>query len=376
MDFDFSDEQYMFQDAVRGFLDDNHSLEVIRAKQPDTLDAVWAGLSELGIFSMLVPEAHGGLGLNLIDLALIAEEFGRAAMPAQAIETLALTDLIARIGTQTQKQAWLPRIAAGEARAAGALYEAGSGFDPGCCATLARGGQGSWRLSGTKIMVPFADSSDVIAVVARFEDSNRLGMVLIEPARAGVTLAPHETLDLVSRYSQMTLADVAITTEDVLGGVAADAVVHRHADVCAALASLQLAGLAGRVLDAAVDYAKQRVQFDKPIGSFQSIKHKCADMMIEIDAGRSAAYYAAWAVAEDSADRVKAVSMAKAYCSDMSRHVANEGTQIHGGMGFTWELGLHYYTRRAKVLEVGFGTAEYHRERTLRATLADLGLRD
>jgi alkylation response protein AidB-like acyl-CoA dehydrogenase len=133
------------------------------------------------------------------------------------------------------------------------------------------------------------------------------------------------------------------------------------------------------MLDAAVDYAKTRVQFGQAIGAFQAIKHRCADMAVAVEAGKSAAYYAFWAAAEDAPDRARAASMAKAYCGDVSRQVCNETIQVHGGMGFTWELGLHRFLRRSKVIEHAFGDAAWHNERILAATLAamnDAGLRD
>jgi alkylation response protein AidB-like acyl-CoA dehydrogenase len=137
-----------------------------------------------------------------------------------------------------------------------------------------------------------------------------------------------------------------------------------------------MTGVAARVLDNSVTYAGQRTQFGKPIGSFQAIKHKCADMAVAVEASRSAAYYASWALAEDAPDRAKAVSIAKSFCGDAARFVCNEGIQIHGGIGFTWELGLHFYLRRAKVLEYSYGDAAYHRERVLAETLSELGVGD
>lgn len=372
MDFDFSDQQYMFQESIRDFLNDNHSLSVIRdAKNPSALEAgLRPSLNELGIFSILVPEENGGLGLNLIDLALIVEEFGRALVPASAVETLAVTDLIGRFGTEAQKAALLPKIASGDLCLTSAVYEAGSGYAADGIAATAKADGSGWRISGQKIMAAFADSSDLIAIAVQFDGTP--GIVLVEPGRAGITLSQHETLDLTSRYFQIDLADVAIAKVDILGETPGAEIVLRLTDVLATLAALQLVGISAKVLEISVEYAGQRVQFDKPIGSFQAIKHKCSNMAVQIESSRSAAYFAAWAVAEDAPERAKAVSMAKAYCSDTSRFACNEGLQIHGGMGFTWELGLHYYTRRAKVLETSFGNADFHRERVLSEALTEL----
>jgi len=198
------------------------------------------------------------------------------------------------------------------------------------------------------------------------------GLALVEPGRAGVSLRPHATLDPTCRFHEVTFRDVVIVRDDIVGGEPSPESVQRLFDVSGMIAATEMTGIAAKVLDTAIDYAGKRTQFDKPIGSFQAIKHRCADMAVAVDASRSAAYYAAWALAEASEDRAKAVSMAKSYCGDAARFACNEGIQIHGGIGFTWELGLHYYLRRAKVLEYSFGDAAYHRERVLTSTLAQL----
>ena len=185
-------------------------------------------------------------------------------------------------------------------------------------------------------------------------------------------LREHSTLDLSCRLYELTLNDVAIEDSDLLGDVASGQSAARLFDVFSMVSALQMIGIARKVLDISVVYSTQRIQFDKPIGSFQAIKHKCADMAVAIDSGQSAAYFAAWAVAEDSSERSRAVSIAKSFCGDTAGFVCREGIQIHGGMGFTWELGLHYYLRRTKVLQYSFGDASFHRERVITDTLAGL----
>jgi alkylation response protein AidB-like acyl-CoA dehydrogenase len=172
----------------------------------------------------------------------------------------------------------------------------------------------------------------------------------------------------------LDMSDVHVVRDDIIGGDPSPRSVDRLLDASGVIAATMMTGISGKVLDNAVTYAAQRTQFGKPIGSFQAIKHRCADMAVTIDASRSAAYYAAWALAEEAPDRAKAVSMAKSYCGDASRFVCNEGVQLHGGIGFTWELGLHFYLRRAKVLEYSYGDAAYHRERVVSETLAELGV--
>lgn len=376
MDFDFNQDQYMFQESTRGFLEQNYSLDKVRAMlDGDGFDkTLWDRLAETGALSMLVPEEFGGLGLSFVDLALVLEEYGRALVPNPVAETLAVTDAIVRFGTPEQKAGLLPKIAEGGLKLVAALLETEAGFDPADIRTTVVPSADGWTLSGRKIMVPQAQAADHIAVAVRFAETGALGIVLIEPGRAGVSLRQQQTLDLASRFHELVMSDVAITKGDILGGTASDAAVSRLADAGATIAAVLMTGIASKVLDDAVAYAMQRTQFGKPIGSFQAIKHRCADMVVAIDASRSAAYYATWALSEDSADRAKAVSMAKAFCGDTSRFVCNEGVQLHGGIGFTWELGLHFYLRRAKVLEYSYGDVVYHRERVVACTIAELGL--
>lgn len=376
MDFDFSQEQYMFQETTRGFLDDTYSLAKVRANmEGDGLDReLWAGLAETGAFSMLVPEEQGGLGLSFVDLALVLEEYGRALVPAPVPETIAATDVIVRFCTDEQKARLLPSIAEGRLRIVPAITETEAGFDPKDIAVTAVPAGNGWSISGRKVLVPHAATTDLILIALRFGAAGRLGLALIEKDRTGVSLREHSTLDPTGRFHQLDLAEVHVVRDDIVGGEPSPASVERLLDASGVIAATMMTGIAGKVLDNAVAYAGQRTQFGKPIGSFQAIKHRCADMAVAVDASRSAAYYAAWALAEDAPDRAKAVSMAKSYCGDASRFVCNEGIQIHGGIGFTWELGLHFYLRRAKMLEYAYGDAAYHRERVVAETLTELGV--
>jgi alkylation response protein AidB-like acyl-CoA dehydrogenase len=376
MDFDFSQEQYMFQEATRGFLDENYDLVKLRAQlEGDGLDRdLWAKLTSTGAFSMLVPENYGGLGLSFVDLSLVLEEYGRALVPSPVGETIAATDVIVRFATEEQKSRLLPQIVEGRLRIVPAILETEAGFDPADIAVTAVPAGNGWIVTGRKVLVPHAATADLILLAARFGQGGPLGLLLIENKRDGVALREHSTLDPSSRFHELDLDGVSVVRDDIVGGQALAASVDRLLDANGVMAATMMTGIAGKVLDDAVAYATQRTQFGKPIGSFQAIKHRCADMMVAVDASRSAAYYAAWALAEDAPDRAKAVSMAKSFCGDASRFVCNEGIQIHGGIGFTWELGLHFYLRRAKVLEFSYGDAAHHRERVMAETLAELGV--
>ena len=376
MDFDFNQQQLEFQEAFRDFLARTHTLTQACAalKDASLRGRLWSGLADLGAFSMLVPEAQGGRGLSAVDVALVAEELGRALAPASVIDTMLVTDLINRFGSSEQKRRLLERIAAGQLRISLAAGETG-GFLPSSVATQATASGGRWTLSGTKILAPEADTAGLIAVVCRIGSGSELVIALVEPDRNGVRLREHATLDLTCPYHEVHLDRVAISAGDFLGSATTTAATGRMFDGAGMFASLQMMGIAGKMLEASVQYAGDRVQFGKPIGSFQAIKHRCADMAVSTDAGRTSSYYAAWAFAEDAEDRGLAASTAKAFCGDAARSVCNEAIQIHGGMGFTWELGLHHYLRRAKVLEYSWGDASFHRERVIATTLAGLGLR-
>ena len=364
----------MFQETFNSFLSKEYSLETFstRFRNAGIDQEIWGHLTDLGLYTILIPEEYGGIGLGFVDLALVLEELGNALVPPPVVETVACTDLIVRYGSDQQKELLLPSIAAGKLSIVPALQEQDSGFNPNDIATeMTKSGRG-WSLRGGKILVPQAASADFIIIVARESQSGKLVTALLDRKRAGISLREHSTLDLSCRLYELTLNDVAIEDSDLLGDVASGQSAARLFDVFSMVSALQMIGIARKVLDISVVYATQRIQFDKPIGSFQAIKHKCADMAVAIDSGQSAAYFAAWAVAEDSSERSRAVSIAKSFCGDTAGFVCREGIQIHGGMGFTWELGLHYYLRRTKVLQYSFGDASFHRERVITDTLAGL----
>ena len=363
MNFSFDEQQRSLAETVASVLADVPALTA-----PDLAaagdDIAWSSLAELGLFALQVPEADGGVGLTLVDVALAAEALGAGLAPPAIASTLIAIDLIASHGSDRQRDEWLSRIAAGECRVAIAMYEAGGDYDLADLATVVRGG----RMQGDKLMVAGAEQADLFIVVAR--DGNDAGAYLVANGVDGVSVEPHDTLDPSAGLARVRLADVALGNDALLGGGNPRAALDRLFDVGAIVHAGLSIGIAGRMLDRTVDYAKTREQFGRPIGSFQTIKHRCADMAVAVEAGRSVAYYAFWAAAEDDADRSRAASMAKAYCGDVARFVCNEAIQVHGGMGFTWELGLHRYLRRAKLIEHQFGDTVYHQERVLVETLA------
>ena len=376
MDFEFSEDQRLMQESLHGLLAERQDMAAARrvADGAGFDQALWAALAEAGVFAVPVPEAQGGLGLGPVDTVLLLEEFGWALVPAPAAETLLAAMLLARCGTPAQQARFLPRIAAGSLRATLALAEPGGGFGVEEVALAARRRPGGWALSGRKALVPQAAEAELVLLVARFGDEGRLGLALCPAAAPGLARRRHASLDLSSRHHLLDFAEVEIGAEEVLGGTPEPAHAALLFDLGAAAAAAQQAGIAARLLDEAVGYAKQRVQFGQPIGGFQAIKHKCADMATAVEGARAAAYHAALALAEGGTDVARAVSVAKAFCGDAARLVCREALQIHGGIGFTWELGLHLWVRRAKALELSFGDTAWHRERALARSLAELGI--
>jgi alkylation response protein AidB-like acyl-CoA dehydrogenase len=361
MNFGFDEEQTSLGDTVGQLLADHAGLLAPETGKGEQAAAL-AALTDLGLFALLVPEEFGGASLSLVDVALAAEALGAGLAPPLAAETLAATDVLLRHGSENQKQIWLPRIAAGEANIAVAAMEAGQGDDPLQAACTFAGGV----LNGTKILVPQAASAAALLVMATTPQGTEL--VLVDRETPGIVITPHEDIDPSSAYCQVKFSGVVCGNDAVLGAGAA----LRLLDVGAALSAVMQTGIAARMLDTAVEYAKTRMQFGQPIGAFQAIKHRCADMATSLEAARSAAYFAFWAVAEDAPERAKAVSMAKLVCGESARSICNETIQVHGGMGFTWELGLHRFLRRARALEYAYGDAAWHGERIVSEALVEL----
>jgi alkylation response protein AidB-like acyl-CoA dehydrogenase len=355
VNFDFTEDQYLLRDSVQAWLAEHWGTTRVRAAGADFDDALWQGLCGLGLQTLLVPELHGGAALGMVDAVLSFEAFGRALVPGPMVDTILISEIIARFGTEAQHDALLPGIASGAVRLAFAHAEAGGGRDPNGLALTATADGAQWRLHGRKILVPAADAAATLAVSARLPDGGT-GLFLCRLPAEGVTVTRNVAIDPGSLAC-------AVGFEHAVADPLGVGALARLLESSAVAAAAQMVGIAGAALDIAVAYAKQRTQFDRPIGSFQAIKHKCADMLVAVENAKSAAYYAAWAVAEDAPDAPLAVSVAKAACGDACRLVCNDALQIHGGVGFTWDFDVHLFLKRGKLLEYSFGDATWHRER-------------
>jgi alkylation response protein AidB-like acyl-CoA dehydrogenase len=374
MYFDFSKEQYLGRDSARDFLAER--LPTTRLRQLLDTDTgfdrdVWRGLAELGWTSVLVPEEHGGLGLGFLDLALILEESGRALLPAPLVETAVMLPLALESSAPAQRARWLPRVATGEVVATLALTgRDGFPLPAGIDVRARRDGDG-FVLDGEALLVPFADVADVMLTAARLDGSDAIALFLVEATDAGLSRESLAGLDPTIRMSAVRLRGVRLGADRIVGDAAGGRqTLDRALGAASTALALQAVGGADRALELAVEYAKVRRQFDRPIGSFQAIKHKCADMLVGHETTRSGAYYAAWSVGTGAPDAAVAAAMAKALCTEMFRFVAGEAIQVHGGIGFTWEHDLHFYFKRSTYLAFALGTPSHHRETVAAALLA------
>jgi alkylation response protein AidB-like acyl-CoA dehydrogenase len=378
MDFGFSEEQEMLRSSARDFLAKEAPMTYVRRVMEDErgfTDDVWRKMAALGWTGLILPEQYGGSGLDFVDLTVVLEEMGRVVLPGPFFST-AVVGAVAILegGTDQQKAAVLPRLAAGDVKLALAQLEPNGRWDAGGVELTAKPAGDGFVLDGTKLFVPDANVADLFIVVARApgtQGRDGLSLFLVEANAPGVTVTMLKTMDQTRKLGEVVFKGVTVRADAVLPGAGGGAaLLDRIVDRGKVGLAAEMCGGAQRVLEMSVDYAKVREQFGKPIGSFQAIQHKCANMLVEVESSKSITYYAAWAVANDVAEAPLAAAMAKAYTSDAYRHTAGEGIQIHGGIGFTWEHDMHLYFKRAKSSEVTFGDATWNRE--IVAQLIDL----
>ena len=364
MDFSFTPDQTLLKNSARAFLDEHCKPATVRLLWDDSRGespAMWKEMAQLGWLGLSLPEAHGGSGLGMVESALLLEELGRAAYPGPYWPTMLVATAVAEAGSEAQQKRWLGAIAAGDARGTVAFLDTDLDWAPAAVATRAEKRPEGWTLSGTKRYVAWGHVADVLLVPARAAEG--VSLFLVDPTASGLTWSPVQTMDPGTRLAHLTLDRVPVRSEDRLGRPGAGpeglAGLLRRGAVGAAA---EMPGAARRCLDMAVGYAKVREQFGQPIGSFQAIRHKCSDMLLETENSHSAVYYAAWALDAGAEDAALAASIAKSYVGEASRKVCGEAIQVHGGIGFTGEYDLHMYFKRAKALEAQYGDAEYHCE--------------
>jgi alkylation response protein AidB-like acyl-CoA dehydrogenase len=375
MDIGFTEEQELLRDTARKFLDsecDTRFVRAMMATEAAVTPEFWGKLAENGWLGITYSEDDGGSGLGLVDLVVLMEEVGRAVMPGPFPATVLLGGAaIAEAGSPAQRHVFLPGIAAGEVKATLAATEPNARWDAAGITLAGREARGGFTLSGTKLFVPDAHLADVLVVAARTRDGSTMedgvSLFLVPKGTPGVTVRVLPSVDETRKLCEVKFDNVAVPATALLGDLNGGwPALARVTDRAAVALAAEMCGAAQRVLDMTVDYAKLRVAFGKPIGTYQGVKHKCADMLIEIENAKSLTYYAAWAVDEAEPDAAMAVSMAKAAASDAGRKVCAAGIQLHGGIGMTWEHDLQLYLKRAKASEIALGDATWHRERIAR----------
>ena len=366
MNFAFSEEQEELRSAVRRFLVDKSPETEVRRLMETTEGydpAVWSQMAEqLGLQSLTIPEAYGGSGFGYVELIVVLEEMGAALLCAPYFSTVALAaNAVMTSGDESAMQYLLPGLASGETIGTLALTEDNGRWDFSGVELRARqegDGPGDWRLSGHKSYVIDGHTANLIVVVGRTDQG--ISLFGVQGDAEGLTRTPLSTMDQTRKQARLEFENTPAWLIGTDGG--AEPGITKTLDLAAVALAAEQVGGAQRCLDMSVEYAKTRIQFGRPIGSFQAIKHKCADMLLEVESAKSAAYYAGWAAAEDNDELPVVASLAKSYCSEAYFHAAAENIQIHGGIGFTWEHPAHLYFKRAKSSELLLGDPTYHRE--------------
>ncbi|MFQ5513359.1 MAG: acyl-CoA dehydrogenase family protein [Myxococcota bacterium] len=366
MNFGFTEEQEFLRSTAREFLQREcpmtrvrELMETERGYDP----GLWEKMAELGWLGLLLPQDLGGSGLGFVDLLVLLEELGRALTPSPYLGNLLGSLALLQVGNETQRKEILPAVASGQQILTLAVTEAPGTQSPAALQARAERHAAEYRLTGTKLFVPDGQNADRFVVVARTggEGEEGLSLLLVPRSAPGVTVRPLRGIDPTRRIAEVRFSDAPAEPLGAEGSAAGS--WERIRDVgLMALAADALGGSAA-ALEASVAYAKQRIQFGKPIGVNQAIKHKCADMLIELESSRSITWYAAWALDAAPEEARLATAMAKAYTGDAYRHITAENIQIHGGVGFTWEYDCHLYFKRAKSDEVIFGGPSEQRER-------------
>ncbi len=367
MNFTFSEEQEELRTTIRRFCEDKSPSSKVRRLMETAEgydEAVWKQMAgELGLQGLHVPEEYGGQGFGFVELGIVMEEFGRALVCAPFFSSVCLAaNAILNAGTDDQKADLLPGIAGGERIATLALAEEQGGWAADAITTEAVSGGGGYELTGTKSYVIDGHTAGTLIVAARDPGSTGvegIGLFVVDGDAEGVTREPLETLDMTRKQARIALdkARAVALGEPRNAWPALEKTLQQALIMLAA----ECAGGAQACLDMAVAYAKERVQFGKPIGQFQAIKHKCADMLLDVESAKTAVYYAMWAAAEDNDEVPTVSSLAKSYCTEAFFTAASENIQVHGGIGFTWEHDAHLYYKRAKSSELLFGDPVYHR---------------
>ena len=369
MELEFTSDQDDLRDSIRAVLGKESPVSLARAvvERDERPAALWSTMAELGWPGLTVPEAHGGIGMGMLELAILAEEIGRVIAPGPLLATVSqFVPAVREIGTPAQQATLLGAVAAGELTGSIAIAESTGSFDPADVEATVEVTDAEVELAGTKRFVVEGDAVDEVVVVARVAGSSgpdgvRAVVVPVADTRTTVVRA----LDGSRRLAHIDLDGVRVGRDRLLGDPDASAApgLRRGLEEATVALALEMVGTAQTIFDTTLEYAKHREQFGVPIGSFQAIKHKFVDMLVALERARALGYFAALTIAEDDPRRTSATSVAKAASGDCERLLAKEGIQIHGGIGYTWEHDMQLFVRRIKSDEPMLGSSAWHRQR-------------
>ncbi len=371
IEYGLNEEQEMLKTMARDFLEKECPRTLVREMMEDELGyspELWKKMAEVGWLGLVIPEEYGGAGMSFRDLTILCEEMGRALLPSPFLSTLLLAGgPILSAGTEEQKKEFLPRIASGEAILTPAvLEEDGDLWAEGIKVKAVRHGD-EYIINGTKLFVLDARAADYMLVAARTQRSENpeegITLFLLDAREWGIYITSLNTIDETRKQYEVSFTNVPAAARSIIGELHQGwPILKKAALLTTAALCAEMVGGGEWVLETTVNYAKDRIAFGVPIGSFQAIKHKCANMHTGLEYARSLMEWAAEAIKEDSPDASVAVSMAKSFCGDTYKMVTNEGIQIHGGIGFTWDHDMHLYFKRSRSSDTAFGDSNYHRE--------------
>jgi alkylation response protein AidB-like acyl-CoA dehydrogenase len=367
MDFGFSEEQEQLRRQVRRFADERCPMDRVRElmDSDDAFDKqMWASMAELGWLGLAVPEQAGGLGLNWEDVVVVAEELGRSLLPSPFLAVTTAARAVDLLGSEAQKAELLAPLAEGTSVVTLAFFEDSDVIDPdGVATTATADGDGWLTLSGTKMFVPWGQSADKLLLVAREGDG--LSVFAVDSAAEGLTVEPLQLIDTTCRAARVSLDSVRVEADSRLGAAGqAWPLLSRALDAGLVALCAEMVGAADGSLQLTTEFAKVRQQFGSPIGRFQGVKHRLAEIYVATESARSLTYYASWAV-DHLDDAASSVAMAKEWAAEALDRAGEEGVQLHGAIGYTWECDAHLYYKRGRLCRNLMGSPDYQRERLL-----------
>jgi len=374
VNFELDEEQVMLKTSARDFLQQECPKKLVRAMMEDEKGyspELWKKIADLGWLGLAFPEEYGGVGSSFLDLAVLLEECGRALLPGPFISTVVLAGRpIAACGDENQKQKFLPNIASGDMILTLAFIETSGGIEASDITVTATLSDDFFNVNGTKLFVPYAHIADYFLCVTRTKNSqdkeDGVTLLLVNAESPGIQIEPLKTMTGDKLY-EVVFSNVTVPAKNVLGESDKGWPIMKRILAEGQVAeSAWMTGGARWALETSIAYANMRIAFGRPIGSFQAIQHKLANVAVGVEGATAIMYYAAWAIMVNDPDVAMAASMAKSWCGETYKQATFDGIQIHGGIGYTWDHDMHLYLKRAKTSEVTFGDSDYHREMVAR----------